>query len=55
MLHPSITNQLTQGCKMSQIKPFLEILAQQHKLGNLKKLSTYKRAKRLLLISINQN
>lgn len=54
-MHPTIDNQLTPGCKMSQIKPFLEILAKQHNLGSLTRLSTYKRAKRLLIISINQN
>lgn len=54
-MHPTITNQLTTGVKLSQIRPFLEILAIQHNLGDIKHLSTYKRAKRLLLISINQN
>lgn len=49
-----IDNQLTQGCKVSQIMPFLNIIAQQQKL-NLTKLSHYRRAKRILLISINQN
>jgi len=49
-----IDNQLTEGCKLSQIMPFLKIIAQQQKL-NLTKLSHYRKAKRILLISINQN
>lgn len=55
MLNPiQIDNQLTKGCKVSQIMPFLKIIAAQQKM-NLNKLSNYRRAKRILLISINQN
>jgi hypothetical protein len=55
MLNPiQIQNSLTPGCKVSQIMPFLKIISQQQNL-NLTKLSHYRRAKRILLISINQN
>ena len=55
MLNPlTIDNQLTEGIKLSQIMPFLKIIAQQHNL-NLTRLSHYRKAKRILLISINQN
>jgi len=55
MLNPlTIDNQLTEGVKMSQIKPFITIICAQQKL-NPKLLSHYRKAKRLLLISINQN
>ena len=47
-------NNLKQGIKMSAILPMLNIIAQQQKL-NLTKLSHYRKAKRFLLISINQN
>lgn len=47
-------NNLKQGVKMSAILPMLNIIAQQQKL-NLTKLSHYRKAKRFLLISINQN
>jgi hypothetical protein len=47
-------NNLKQGVKMSAILPILNIIAQQQKL-NLTKLSHYRKAKRFLLISINQN
>lgn len=50
----TIQNSLTEGCKVSQIMPFLKIIAAQQKL-NLTKLSHYRKAKRILLISINQN
>jgi len=30
---PTIDNQLTEGCKVSQIMPFLKIIAQQQKLN----------------------
>jgi len=51
---PTIQNSLTEGCKVSQIMPFLKIIAAQQKL-NLTRLSHYRKAKRILLISINQN
>jgi hypothetical protein len=47
-------NNLKQGVKMSAILPMLKIIAQQQKL-NLTKLSQFNKAKRFLLISINQN
>jgi hypothetical protein len=53
MQHITQTN-LKQGVKMSAILPFLKIIAQQQKL-NLNKLSQFNKAKRFLLISINQN
>jgi hypothetical protein len=53
-MHPSIDNQLTTGIKMSAILPFLKIIAAQQKL-DLSKLSGFKKAKRILLISINHN
>jgi len=53
-MHPTIQNNLTHGVKMTQIKPFINIICAQQKL-NPKLLSHYKRAKRILLISINQN
>ena len=53
-MHPTITNQLPEGIKMSAILPFLKIIAAQQKL-DLRKLSHYRKAKRFLLISINQN
>jgi hypothetical protein len=46
-------NSLKQGVKMSAILPMLNIIAQQQKL-NLTK-SQFNKAKRFLLISINQN
>ncbi len=49
-----ITNQLPEGVKLSAILPMLKIIAQQQKL-NLNKLSQFNKAKRFLLISINQN
>jgi hypothetical protein len=52
-MHTIQTN-LTKGVKMSAILPFLKIIAQQQKL-NLTKLSQFNKAKRFLLISINQN
>jgi len=49
-----IENQLTPNVRMSAILPFLKIIAAQQKL-DLSKLSHYRKAKRFLLISINQN
>jgi hypothetical protein len=53
-MHPTIDNTLPEGIKMSSILPFLKIIAAQQKL-DLSKLSGYRKAKRFLLISINQN
>jgi len=53
-MHPTIQNTLPEGIKMSAILPFLKIIAAQQKL-DLRKLSHYRKAKRILLISINQN
>jgi hypothetical protein len=47
-------NNLKQGIKLSEVLPMLKIIAQQQKL-NLTKLSQFNKAKRFLLISINQN
>jgi hypothetical protein len=47
-------NNLKQGIKLSEVLPMLKIIAQQQKL-DLSKLSGYRKAKRFLLISINQN
>ena len=44
MQHPTIQNNLTQGVKMSTIKPFINLICAQQKL-NPKILSHYKRAK----------
>jgi len=49
-----IHNTLPEGIKMSAILPFLKIIAAQQKL-DISKLSGYRKAKRILLISINQN
>ena len=49
-----IDNQLKTGVKMSEILPELKIIAIQQKL-NLTKLSHFKKAMRILLISINHN
>lgn len=49
-----IQNTLPEGIKMSAILPLLKIIAAQQKL-DLTKLSHYRKAKRFLLISINQN
>jgi hypothetical protein len=51
----TIQNSLTEGCKVSQIMPFLKIIAQQQKLGSIKKLSNYNKAYRILKLSINHN
>lgn len=53
-MHHITQNNLKQGVKMSAILPFLNIIAQQQKL-NLNKLRQFNKAKRFLLISINQN
>jgi hypothetical protein len=53
-MHHITQNNLKQGVKMSAILPLLNIIAQQQKL-NLTKLSQFNKAKRFLLISINQN
>jgi len=53
-MHPTIQNTLPEGIKMSGILPFLKIIAAQQKL-DISKLSHYRKAKRFLLISINQN
>lgn len=55
MLINLIDNQLNPATKMSVLLPLLEIIARQQKLGDIKKLSNFKKAKRILLISINQN
>jgi hypothetical protein len=53
MQHTIQTN-LKQGVKLSAILPFLKIIAQQQKL-DLTRLTQFNKAKRFLLISINQN
>jgi len=53
MQHTTQTK-LTKGVKLSAILPILKIIAAQQKL-DLRKLSHYRKAKRFLLISINQN
>ncbi len=45
---------LKEGVKMSEILPLLKIIAQQHKL-DLTRLTQFNKAKRYLIISINQN
>jgi hypothetical protein len=53
MKHTIQTN-LKQGVKMSEVLPMLKIIAQQQKL-DLTRLTQFNKAKRFLLISINQN
>jgi hypothetical protein len=53
MQHTIQTN-LKEGVKLSAILPFLKIIAQQQKL-DLTRLTQFNKAKRFLLISINQN
>jgi hypothetical protein len=53
-MHHITQNNLKQGVKMSAILPFLKIIAQQQKL-DLTRLTQFNKAKRFLLISINQN
>jgi len=53
-MNTKIQTNLTKGVKMSAILPFLKIIAQQQNL-NLTKLTQFNKAKRFLLISINQN
>jgi hypothetical protein len=47
-------NNLKQGIKLSEVLPMLKIIAQQQKL-DLTRLTQFNKAKRFLLISINQN
>jgi hypothetical protein len=53
-MHHITQNNLKKGVKLSEVLPMLKIIAQQQKL-NLTKLSQFNKAKRFLLISINQN
>jgi hypothetical protein len=53
-MHHITQNNLKQGVKMSAILPMLKIIAQQQKL-DLTRLTQFNKAKRFLLISINQN
>lgn len=53
-MHTTITNQLTQAVKVSQVLPFLKIIGAQNRL-DLTKVSQFKKAFRILNISINQN
>jgi hypothetical protein len=53
-MHHITQNNLKQGIKLSEVLPMLKIIAQQQNL-NLTKLSQFNKAKRFLLISINQN
>ena len=53
MQHTIQTN-LTKGVRLSAILPFLKIIAQQQNL-DLTRLTQFNKAKRFLLISINQN
>jgi hypothetical protein len=50
----TIQTNLKEGVKLSAILPFLKIIAQQQKL-DLTRLTQFNKAKRFLLISINQN
>jgi hypothetical protein len=50
----TIQTNLTKGVKLSAILPMLKIIAQQQKL-DLTRLTQFNKAKRFLLISINQN
>jgi hypothetical protein len=45
---------LKEGVKMSSVLPLLKIIAKQHNL-DLTRLTEFNKAKRYLLISINQN
>jgi len=49
-----LTEQNIGQCKLTELKPYLEIIAKQNKL-NLKFIKDFKRARRLLNISIIQN
>jgi len=53
-MHPTINNTLPEGIKMSAIQPIVNIIAAQQKL-NPKKLSEYKKIKRIINLSINHN
>jgi hypothetical protein len=53
-MHPTTQTKLTKGVKLSAILPMLKIIAQQQKL-DLTRLTQFNKAKRFLLISINQN
>ena len=50
----TIQTNLKPGVKMSEILPLLKIIAKQHNL-DLTRLTQFNKAKRFLLISINQN
>jgi hypothetical protein len=50
----TIQTNLKEGVKLSAILPFLKIIAQQQNL-DLTRLTQFNKAKRFLLISINQN
>jgi hypothetical protein len=53
-MNTTIQTNLTKGVKMSAVLPMLKIIAQQHNL-DLTRLTQFNKAKRYLLISINQN
>jgi hypothetical protein len=53
-MHHITQNNLKPGVKMSEVLPLLKIIAKQNNL-DLTRLNEFNKAKRFLLISINQN